>query len=341
MWAYQLTAPGHIRRVNVASPDSPLPPDHLRIRIRAVGICGSDMPKFLGTTHSDFPGPFGFPAHEIVGEVVESTDADYWPQQRVVGFASESTGLRELITNPSDLVCPLPPALTDVEAVLAQPLATVINALGRLPHLRKRRVAVLGLGPLGLMFTQLLKARGAGVVTGVDPVDRSRVARNFGIDKLVTGPSHAWTETLTDSCRPDICVEAVGHQAATIADAIRAASESGDIVAFGVPDQATYHFPFEEFFRKNLTLHAGTTQHWKPVLTTAIDWLIQYRRELAKLVTHVLPVSQAQEAFEFSRHPDASRLKVVMTATSQTSGPERCNGESQPGSDRLYSPPNR
>ncbi|WP_020576461.1 zinc-binding dehydrogenase [Actinopolymorpha alba] len=313
MWAYNLEGPRCVAGVSCAKPSAAdLRPGEVMLRFLMGGICGSDIPKFTGAVKpygEDRPGP-GFPLHELVAEVVASAGSRFEVGQRVVGFAHGAQGLREYSTSPDHLLCAVPDEFSDLEAVAAQPLATVLSAVDKIPEVTGRSAAILGLGPLGLLFAYVLKGRGARQVTGVDPVDRSVVARHYGVDALVTNSAHAWVAALEHEEAPDICVEAAGHQRETLADAVRATASGGHVVAFGVADSDDYVVPFRTLFRKHLTLTAGTTRDWQRYLELAVEEL----RPLDGYVTHVLPVREAQRAFEVAATPAEGRLKVVLTA---------------------------
>lgn len=319
MWAYRLDRPRELTLVDTDVEDGPLGPGEVRLRFLAGGICGSDMPKFTGVV-----GPsvkegvgLGFPLHEVVGEVIESTSERLRVGDRAVGWANLSRGLRERFTSPDDLLYPVPAELSAAEAVVLQPLATAVHAVTRLEAtldggLDQYDVAVLGLGPLGLLFSHVLAARGARSIVGVDPVDRSEVAAAFGIGELVTATSREWAAGLADGARPGIVVEAVGHQQGTLADAVHAAAPHGHVFAFGVPDDQVYEFPFGTLFRKHLTLHAGTTVNWSRALGGAAEHLLKYRSDFTGYVTHVLPVTEAQHAFDLCTTATPDRIKVVI-----------------------------
>ncbi|HEY2793423.1 MAG TPA: zinc-binding dehydrogenase, partial [Micromonosporaceae bacterium] len=202
--------------------------------------------------------------------------------------------------------------LDDVAAVVAQPIATVLSALDRLPSVAGRHAAVIGLGPLGLLIAHALKARGAAIVTGVDRVDRRDVGARFGLDRVVWDASHHWATTIDDDDRPDLIVEAVGHQVATLNDAIEAARVGADLYAFGVPDSTHYPIAFQRFFRKLLHLHGGNIQDWKRYLAEAEKYLIDHPDLPRDYVTDVFPVDRAQEAFESAVRPAVGRLKVAL-----------------------------
>ena len=65
-----------------------------------------------------------------------------------------------------------------------QPLACVLYALEQLPDLKGSHVAVIGQGSIGLLFSYAAKALGARQITGVDPIDRDEIGREFGVDDV-------------------------------------------------------------------------------------------------------------------------------------------------------------
>jgi threonine dehydrogenase-like Zn-dependent dehydrogenase len=316
MWAYQLDGPGRMSAVECDPPTpADLRPGDLLLRFLVGGICGSDVPKFTGLASPDGhdqPGP-GYPLHEIVAEVVASASARFRPGDRVVGVARGVRGLREYSVTSDFLVCAVPDRLRDLEAIAAQPLATVLCAIDRAPDVAGRTVAVLGLGPIGLLFAHALKARGARSVVGVDPIDRTEVATDFGLAASHASSATEWVAELAADDRVDLCVEAVGHQTATVADAIRATAPGGHVLAFGVVDTEDYLVPFRTLFRKNLSMTAGTTPpgQWVPYLGRALETLATH--PLPAYVTHALPVAEAQKAYDLAATPAPGRLKVAIT----------------------------
>ena len=314
MWAHKLIGPGRFEAVEVDEPGE-LRPGRVVARFEAGGICGSDLPSFLGVRDllvGGSSGRPGYPLHEVVGEVEASAADDLPVGARVVGWPEAHLGLTEKFVARSDEVTELDDALPATHATVIQPLCTVLYAVRRLGDLRGARVAVLGQGSIGLLFSHALKAAGAGHVTGVDPVDRRDVADAFGVDAMEWNTSSGWATSLGDDARPDLVVEAVGHQAATLEDAVEAVAHGGTVLAFGVPDETHYAFPFARFFRKDATLVAGVTQDRRRSLATARDYLTEHREMLDAYVTDVFPVAEAQAAFELAVKPTAGRLKVVL-----------------------------
>jgi len=304
MWAYALTAPGRLERLEAPEP---VPADgEVLVRLRAGGICGSDLPSFRGRRSSfvDAHGEPGFPLHEAVGEVISGALP---AGARVVGWPKRHLGLAELfVSRVEEIIVLGDDTLGDVEATVIQPLATVLYAVDRLGDVRGRRAAVLGLGPIGLLFTHALATRGAHV-TGIDRVDRRDVASAFGMEAAIWGDASTLE---TDAF--DVVVEAVGHQTGTLQDAIAALSLHGTLLAFGVPDDAQYPFPFTSFFRKGATLITGPASERAASLEAAREYLASAPELLGPYITHVHDVHRAQEAFERAIAPAAGQLKIVL-----------------------------
>ena len=223
MWAYRLIAPYTFERVEIPekTPES-LGDRQVLLRFLAAGVCGSDLPGFRGTK-GRLPGDTGvsaaemdgFPIHEVVGEVIASRHRSHGIGDRVVGWASGFDGLMEHVVADGDGLAPFDPELTPQHAVALQPLACVLYALEQLP-IKGNHVAVIGQGSIGLLFSYAAKALGARHVTGVDPVDRDQVGKEFGVDTIVRATSDRWVSHLDGDDRPDIVIEAVGHQVATL-----------------------------------------------------------------------------------------------------------------------------
>jgi len=276
------------------------------------GICGSDAPYFNGQPGpAGHPGEAGFPLHEVVGRVIETTSPTLDVGDRVVGYATGARGLCEYFTNDATQLIAVESQLMDRELVVAQPLATVISALSKISTLRGAEVAVIGLGPIGILFAEMLKAAEVSRVVGIDRLNRCELRGRFGLDEVIWSSSRNWARALSTH-RPDIVVEAVGHQAGTLNDAIEAVKVGGHIIAFGVPDEPYYPIAFGEQFRKNVSITTGTTQDWHAPLNSAWRFLEDNRRVAAELVTHRFSVTEAQLAFECATAPVKGRLKVVI-----------------------------
>lgn len=321
MWSYRLVAPYTFERQEVSEPSpESLTEGQVLLDFLAAGICGSDLPGFRGT-QGKLPADTGccaaemdgFPIHEIVGEVLASRHPDHRPGERVVGWASGFDGLMgRVIADGAGLVA-YDPALAPELAVGLQPLACVLYAVEQLPDLRGRHVAVIGQGSIGLLFSYVAKAFGAARVTGVDPVDRSSVSTRFGVDDAIRATSDRWTRHLGPDGKPDVVIEAVGHQVATLNHALEAAAFGGTVFYFGVPDDDSYPISMRTMLRNNLTLKSGVTLDRQRVLRRADEFVRQRPDLLASYVTHTFGSNEVQAAFELACRPVPERVKIAIT----------------------------
>jgi threonine dehydrogenase-like Zn-dependent dehydrogenase len=322
LWAYRLVAPYTFDRVDIPdkTPES-LGDLQVLLRFIAAGVCGSDLPGFRGTK-GRLPGDTGlsaaemdgFPVHEVVGEVIASRHPRLDVGDRVVGWASGFDGLMERVVADGDGLAQFDPALSPQHAVALQPLACVLYALEQLPTLEGSRVAVIGQGSIGLLFSYAAKALGASHVTGVDPIDRDGIGKHFGVDTVVRATSDRWVSHLEPGNRPDIVIEAVGHQVATLGHAIEAAAFGGTVLYFGVPDDDSYPISMRTMLRNNLTLKSGVTLDRRRMLCAANEFARKHPELLTTYVTHTFGIDEIQASFELAGRPTPDRIKIAIVA---------------------------
>ncbi|HEX9835184.1 MAG TPA: zinc-binding dehydrogenase, partial [Mycobacterium sp.] len=231
---------------------------------------------------------------------------------RVVGWASGFDGLMGLVVADGEGLAPYDPALSAQHAVALQPLACVLYALEQLDGLEDQHVAVIGQGSIGLLFSYAAKALGARHVTGVDPVDRDGIGKEFGVDTIIRATSDRWVSHLEPIDRPDVVIEAVGHQVATLGHAIDAAAPGGTVLYFGVPDDDSYPISMRAMLRKNLTLKSGVTLDRRRVLAAANEFANNHPELLAAYVTHTFGVDEVQAAFDLACRPVPERVKIAI-----------------------------
>jgi threonine dehydrogenase-like Zn-dependent dehydrogenase len=322
MWAHRLIAPYEFERIEVPDlTEHQVGEDQVLLAFLAAGVCGSDLPAFRGA-QGRLPGDSGvsaaekdgFPIHEIVGEVIASRHPRHRPGDRVDGWASGFDGLMARVVADGEGLAGYDPTLTPAQAVGLQPLACVLYAVEQLPDLAGRHVAVLGQGSIGLLFSAVAKAAGARRVTGVDPVDRREVAAAFGVDTVVQSTSDRWVRHLDTADRPEIVIEAVGHQVATLGHAVEAVAPGGTVFYFGVPDDDSYPISMRTMLRNNLTLIAGVTRDRGRMLEAAGKFAAEHPDLLGDYITHVFGCEDAQAAFELATRPVPDRVKIAIVA---------------------------
>jgi threonine dehydrogenase-like Zn-dependent dehydrogenase len=326
MWAHTLTEPYKFHEIGLPEPaESELAAGEVLLRVRVGGICGSDLPYFKGTVppygtrlaSGRVVPPPGAPLHEVVGEVVSSRDPSLEPGVLVVGWARRHNAIAEYIIACGSDLHAFGPGLSPSIAIMLQPLACVIYAVDRLANVAGSTAAVIGQGPIGVLFSHVLKCRGAARVIGVDQVDRADLAATFQVDEPVRAVSDSWASlTVAEADQPDIIVEAVGHQMSTLTDAISALRYGGQIYYFGIPDDPVYPFPMAAFMRKNASLISGVTafEARRAVLKRAEDYLRAYPGIVAPYISRKFSFKDVEEAFNVAVTPSAGRLKVTLEA---------------------------
>ena len=320
MKALQVVRPRSFEQVQVPVPAlEPGSTDRILVQPSWVSMCGSDIPFFTGSKrHKSYPLPAGTPIHECVGQVIDSTSSLFQSGDRVIVIPEGDQGLAEFFVAKASKAARLPGDINDNgTSCLIQPLSTVINAMDRLGNVTGKSVGVVGLGSIGLFFCWLLKRAGAARIVGIDPsAQRCQVAGKLGVDQVYPTRSievaHAARQNPGFWDPPEICIEAVGHQMDTLNDCLELVQKQGTVLAFGVPDHHVYAIEYETFFRKNVHLLAVVTPEWSTYLAKARDVFLSFHDELEPLVTHRLPIREAEKAFTlYEQHTDGI-LKALL-----------------------------
>jgi L-iditol 2-dehydrogenase len=318
MKAVRLHAPGDLRLHNEPTPKPGI--GETLVRVKAVGICGSDLHWFgqagIGDARLQKPLVLG---HEFAGVIAEG------PRQgeRVavdpaipcnvcefclqgnpnlcehMCFAShgvEDGALREYIAWPDEHLFPLPDSLSDADGVMLEPLGVAIHAVD-LAHLRAgMSVGVFGCGPIGLLVIQVARLAGAIEVFVTEPLSpRLDIAR--GLD------AKEWTP----GQEVDVAFECAGENGA-VEDAIAATEPGVRVVLIGIPADDRTSFPASVARRKGLTIKL--VRRMKFTYPSAIQLVENGQIDVRSLVTHSFPLKQTQQAFTVAQHRDG--LKVII-----------------------------
>jgi threonine dehydrogenase-like Zn-dependent dehydrogenase len=320
MWAFQLTAPFSLAEVTIPelAPES-VPPGHVMLRLEAGGICGSDLAFYRGAVNVDAadPGaqpPPGHPMHEVCGVVVRSRDERLKQGDRVVGWATSQRGLAEYVVTAASSVHRYRSTWTPAQAIALQPLACVLSAVEQLGDVSGAHCAVLGQGPIGALFSHVLKSKRAAFVTAVDRVARGKPGA-YGVDEFVQDSTARWAARGAGDNAPGVVVEAIGHQVGTLNDAIEGVRPGGRILYFGIPDDPVYPLNLSRLLRKHLTLSARTTADRVGALAAADDYADDHPGLLDEYVSHTFGRAEANEAYATACAPAPGLMKVIIDAT--------------------------
>jgi threonine dehydrogenase-like Zn-dependent dehydrogenase len=138
------------------------------------------------------------------------------------------------------------------------------------------------------------------------------VADKFGVDTFARATSDRWVSQLAHDDRPDIVIEAVGHQVATLNHAIEATAPGGTVFYFGVADDESYPINMRAMLRKNLTLKSGVTLDRRRMLDVASKFAAEHPGLLETYLTHTFGIDDVQAAFELAARPVPERVKIAI-----------------------------
>lgn len=238
-------------------------PDQVLVKIKKIGVCGSDIHVYHGThPYTSYPVTQG---HEVSGQIVElgqyvddlevGQRVTIEPQVfcgrcypclhgrynlcerlKVMGFQTVGTASEYFAVDASK-VTPLPEGMTYGEGAMLEPLAVTVHAAKRFPDLKGARAVVLGCGPIGILLIQSLKALGAAQVFATDVSDaRLALARQLGADFAVNTMKTDYAGALLDAFGPDradVIYECAGTDI-TMDQAIQNARKGSTIILVAV-----------------------------------------------------------------------------------------------------------
>ena len=174
-------------------------------------------------------------------------------------------------------------------------------------------VAIVGLGPIGLMAVESALVMGAGMIVAIDPVpERRALAAALGV--VAVHPSEAIDKVteLTKGRMADCIVEAVGHDE-TISLSLRLAGRRATVSVIGVAQSRKFTFPMSRAFGAGLTFRIGTCS--VPEEWPALIPLVQAGRlRPERYISHHMPLADGAEAYALFDKREHGALKMVLTA---------------------------
>ena len=172
-------------------------------------------------------------------------------------------------------------------------------------------VAVIGLGPIGLMAVDSAFVMGAHVVYAIDPIaERRAMAEQSGAITLHPDEALERIKQDTKGFKLDCVVEVVGSDA-TVDFALRLVRSRGTVSVIGVQQSRRFAFPLERAFAAGLTFRVGTCS--VPEELPALFPLVQSGRlRPERYISHRLPLSAGEEAYRLFDSRQAGALKMVL-----------------------------
>lgn len=274
-------------KLEVLQRDDPVPADNeVLVSIRSVGICGSDVHGYDGSSGRRIPPIImGHEASGVitaVGEKVggwrigdrvtfDSTvyQTDDWYSMRgqynlsdgreVVGVSPgpyrRDGAFAQLLTLPHHILYRIPDGVSFDQAAMVEPFGVSAHALSLAPGVLGEAVAVVGCGTIGLAAIQLALAAGAHPVFGIDPEpSRREAAAASGADPLDPTEIEVIREH-TDGRGADVAIEAVGSSPA-LATAIDSVRRGASVIIIGnIAAEAT--IPLQKIVTEQICLQGS------------------------------------------------------------------------------------
>lgn len=314
-------------KVGVVLEDMPMPeysPFEILIKVRAVGICGSDL-RIYNTKYEDRKKKFII-GHELSGEVVKwgekvhrFKEGDRVATEICIGCAICSYckkglinlcdkleeigitiegGMAEYISIPDRNVHHLPDNVSFEAATLADPLACTIRGLEMTQILPDSWVAILGPGSIGLLATQIAKKiRRARVVVVGTRDNRLKLAKDFGADYVVNLNKEDPVEAvinITDG-GADFTFEAAGSSDA-LTQSFAMTKRNGSVVVLTV--HRKIEVDMEPVIRNELTVSGSICYNFRE-FETALNLIKKEKIDIKPLIKDVFPLKDAQKAFKY------------------------------------------
>lgn len=320
----------------------PVPPvrsGQVKVKVKMIGICGSDIHVFHGThPFTSYPVTQG---HELSAEIVEIGEnvsglslgqmvtiepqvvcGECYPcrhgkynlceKLKVMGFQTTGTASTYFVVDATK-VTPLPEGMDEKSGAMIEPLAVAVHAVRRAGEIRGMNIAVLGAGPIGNLVAQVAKGLGAGSVLITDVSDhRLALAKNVGIDFAVNTKARNFGAAMVEHFGPDkadVIYDCAGNDT-SIGQAIQYARKGSTIILVAVfagmaqTDLAVLN-------DHELDLNTSMMYRHEDYLT-AIELVNQGMVDLVPLQSRVFPFGQYQQAYEYIDANRETTMKVLI-----------------------------
>lgn len=323
----------------------PVGPNDVKVRVRAGGICGSDLHYYqhggFGTVRVREPMILG---HEVAGEVVEIGAAvtHVRPGDPVAvnpslpcgrccycleGMANQCLDMRfngsamrmphtqglfrEMLVCTAGQAVPVRPDVPLELVAFAEPLSVCLHAARQAGALQGRRVLVTGTGPIGALCIMVARHAGAREIVATDIADAPlAVARAIGADLALNTRTDAasFGRFGADKGHFDVVFEASGAGPA-LAGALHVARPGATVVQLGLGGVET-PVPMNTVVAKEISLRGSFRFHQE--FAWSVDFLSSGAIDPRPLLTEVIPLADAVRAFDLAG--DRTRAMKVQLA---------------------------
>jgi len=317
--------------------DEPLPEaGQVVVDVQAVGICGSDVHGFTGSTGRRTPGIVM--GHEFAGTISRlGPDVDSYtrgdevivmplysvaegvdpypinrsPHRRLTGMNEHGAYAQQVAVRTSQLF-PKPAGVSWQRAALCEPLAVTLHAARITPINPMQKVAVIGAGPIGLLAMLVARLKGAGTIFITDrSAHRLALAEELGADVVInvdeTDAAAAIQEMTGGGV--DVAFEAVGITP-TAQQSINAVRNGGHITWIG-NSARTIELDMQSVVTREMTVR-GTYGFDETDFAAAIEALACGRLQVDPLVEKIAPLAHGPEIFRQLAAGESELVKVIL-----------------------------
>lgn len=341
MQALVLTAPNSFELRDVPTP-MPAPGEVL-VRVRACGICGSDVHGIDGSTGRRRP-PI-IMGHEAAGEIAalgngvtawdvgdrvtfDSTiycgkcafcnagQINLCSDRRVLGVSCaeyrRDGAFAEYVTVPERVLHRVPAHVSYEHAALVEPLAVAVHAVAHASYVPNDSAVVIGVGMIGLLIVQVLRNQAYRNVIAVDVnKDRLALAQSFGAHTKLDARRHdvaAEVFRLTRGDGANVAFEVVGT-ADTVNTAIASVQKGGVVVLVGNVSP-TVELPLQHVVTHEISLFGSCASAGE--YATALKLLERGHVRVAPLISAVAPLRDGPEWFRRLQSREPGLNKVIL-----------------------------
>lgn len=310
---------------------------HAILKIKRVGICGTDLHAYEGTQpYFSYPRILG---HEIAAEIAAIDNENNFSvgdivtvipyfncgncnackngkpncctTLKVCGVHTDGAMVEYLSVPINSLVngnnLPL-----DVLALI-EPLAIGAHAIQRAAIKENDFVLIIGAGPIGLATMEMAKVEGANIITLEANENRLNVCKNvFGVRNVINAKDKNVKEQLmeiTNGDMPSTVIDATGNLQA-INNAFDFIAHGGKYILVGLQKEMI-SFSHPEFHKREATLMSSrnaTRKDFEHVINCVEKKLI----EPQKFITHHIAFEKVKDEFESLLHPENKVIKAVV-----------------------------
>lgn len=312
------------------------------IRVKACGICGSDIHGFDGSTGRRKPPVIM--GHEAAG-VIEAIGADVkgWTvgdrvtfdstiycghcdycmkgqvnlcgNRRVLGVSCEDYrrdgAFAEYVAVPAHILYKLPDAVSFDEASLVEPLSVALHAVNLCPRDLNASVTVVGAGKIGLLVVQTLRAAGYGKIIVIDrnPTHR-QLSLEMGADASFDFCPEAVEKVRaeTNGEGTDIVLEVVGVDE-SFNLAVQSVRKGGTVVLVG-NISPTVSFPMQLVVTRQITLRGSCASAGE--YPACLDMIARGAIKLEKIISATAPLSDGNAWFNRLYSDPGDFVKVIL-----------------------------